>query len=57
MSHESPNYSVNPTAGGRRPPSCRVGHSPAAGYAERWADKALLGGYHSRLQKRMIAAT
>jgi len=27
--------SMSPAAGGRRQPSCRVGRSPAAGYAER----------------------
>jgi hypothetical protein len=33
-----PNNGVNPTAGGRRPPSSRDGLSPAAGYTERSAD-------------------
>ena len=32
-----PNNSVNAAAGGRRPPRVRVGHSPAARYAGRWA--------------------
>jgi hypothetical protein len=33
--NEGPNNGVNPTAGGRLPPSSRVGASPAAGYTER----------------------
>ena len=35
MSHGLSNYTMNPTAGGRRPLAARVGHSPAAGYGER----------------------
>jgi len=34
-----PNNTMNPTADGRLLLAAHVGHSPAAGYGERWAPK------------------